>query len=409
MSPVHGERSATIDVVAAWGATAVLLASAARFLAIGELGWSVLTLVLVAVALVPSVRAGDPSTTYPPELLALVAVPVLVRLGGWFPAATSFLAVAGLSLLVAIALAAYTSLSLTSRFTAAFTVVTTMALAGAWAVALWIGDAFLGLATLGSGTELMWDLATATAMGLFGGVVFEVYERRTTRPESLDASERSGATHEMSSAPSDDVTGWYRLSVRVMQAGMGLLVVYAILERRWTLVVNSAVPLAATFLPAVLRRERGYAMDPFVVLWVTLASALHAAGAVWFYGTVGWYDSLTHSISAALVATIGYATARAAERHIRGVTFTDRFRVVFVLLFVLGAGVLWELLEFASGGLAALVGGEALLAQHGADDIAKDLLFDGLAGLVVAVATSGRFDGLVRALTGPVEAVLDRD
>ncbi|MFC7176034.1 hypothetical protein [Halosegnis marinus] len=138
-----------------------------------------------------------------------------------------------------------------------------------------------------------------------------------------------------------------------MQAALAAATVWAALARDPTLVVNTGVPLAVTLLPAVLRRRRGYAMDAGLVAWLTLASALHAAGAVWLYGRFGWYDSVTHTLSASMVAGLGYAVARATERHSRAVSFGRGFRATFVVLFVLAVGVGWEILEFASGGLAS--------------------------------------------------------
>lgn len=404
-------RGRTLDAGIAWTATAALVACAAWFATAGNPDWAVFTLLIAGVAVVPSAVERDLRVTFPGELVALVAVPVVVRAGGLFPQATPFLAAAGLALLSAIALEAYTSLSLTPRFAVGFTVITTMAFAGAWAVGLWAADAFAGLPTLGTQTELMWDLVVASAMGVFAGVVFETYDRYTGRLARLGAGRDSDTSDPAPGGvvDADDLSAVQRAAVRTMQAGMGVIVAYALVRTEWTLLVNSVVPLAVTFLPALLRREYGYTMDPLLVLWVTLASALHAAGAVGFYGAVGWYDSLTHTVSASLVAVVGYAVARAAERHTGGVSFNDTFRVAFVLLFVLAAGVVWELLEFASGGLALLVGGEAVLAQYGAADIAKDLLFDAVGGLLVAGWSSGRFDGLAHAVTGPVVSLLDRD
>lgn len=50
------------------------------------------------------------------------------------------------------------------------------------------------------------------------------------------------------------------------------------------------------------------------------------------------------------------------------------------------------LIEFATGGLASLVGGDPVLAQYGAGDIATDLVFDAAGGAVVAAWSTDRLD-----------------
>jgi uncharacterized membrane protein YjdF len=147
-------------------------------------------------------------------------------------------------------------------------------------------------------------------------------------------------------------------------------------------------------------------MDASLVVWLTLAATVHGVGAAGLYTAFGWYDSVAHALSASLVAGGGYAVARGVERHSRSVDFDRRFRAVFVVLFVLAVGVGWEILEFASGGLAAVVGGEALLAQYGTADIVNDLVFNTVGAVVVAVGSTARFETLAGRLVGRLDAVV---
>lgn len=92
---------------------------------------------------------------------------------------------------------------------------------------------------------------------------------------------------------------------------------------------------------------------------------------------------------AKLVAGIRYAGVRAVERHSRAVTFDRRFRATFV---VLAVGVAWEILEFASGGVASVVGGEAVLAQYSTADIVNDLVFNAVGTVLVAASSTAHFE-----------------
>lgn len=55
-------------------------------------------------------------------------------------------------------------------------------------------------------------------------------------------------------------------------------------------------------------------------------------------------------------------------------------------MFVLAAGIFWEVLEFALGGLVTV---------YGIDDIVTDLLFNGVGAILVALWGTGRVDGLI--------------
>jgi hypothetical protein len=79
------------------------------------------------------------------------------------------------------------------------------------------------------------------------------------------------------------------------------------------IIVNSGVALLVAQLPPILKRDYEIPMDPGLTLWITAAVFLHALGTVGvpgstfsFYATVWWYDHLTHTLSATLVAAIGY-------------------------------------------------------------------------------------------------------
>jgi hypothetical protein len=391
-----------LDALGAWVVTGVLLGGVGRFVAVGEFDWAVLTAALVAVAATVPLAARDLETTVPAELLGLVAVPVLVRVFGGFPQLTPFLVIAGVALLLAVVLDAFTSLTMTPRFATVFVVVVTMAVAGVWAVGIYAADTLLGTAFLDGQTELMWDLVTATAAGIVAGVVFELYVERSARIARLRVSEPDSPADDRSSASLPGDGQHHRIAVRALQAVLGAIAVVALVRGNVSLFVNSGGPLAITFLPALFRREYGYAMDTGLVLWVTVASTLHGAGALELYQAFGWYDSLAHAVSASLVAGVGYAVARAVERHSRAVDFNRGFRATFVVLFVLAVGVGWEILEFTSGGLASVLGGEAVLAQYGTGDIVNDLVFNTVGALVVAGWSTAHFEGIAARLTGRV-------
>jgi hypothetical protein len=196
-----------------------------------------------------------------------------------------------------------------------------------------------------------------------------------------------------------------RQLVRVMQViTVGLIFVG--LERRNTgIVVNSAIALGVTYLPAVLERDYSLPMDAGLTLWITTAVFLHALGTVGvpgvpgsFYRDVWWWDHLTHTLSSSVVAAAGYATARALDEHSRSVSLPPRFMFVFILLFVLAFGVFWEVIEFVLGEAAAMLGSDGVLTQYGLADTMLDLVFDTVGGVIVAVWGSAYLTDVADAL-----------
>jgi hypothetical protein len=181
--------------------------------------------------------------------------------------------------------------------------------------------------------------------------------------------------------------------------GLQLLLValagYGLVTLQLGMTANAGAALAVTLLPALLRREYGYAMDAGLVLLITVAVVLHVVGVLGPYRWVSWYDEVTHTVSAVLVAGVGYAVLRAFERHSAAVAVPQSFRGVFVIVFVLAAGVVWELLEFGVASLARGLGVGSPLVVYGIDDIVTDILFNAVGALVVALWGTSYFDDFV--------------
>ncbi|SEQ22164.1 hypothetical protein [Natrinema salaciae] len=158
------------------------------------------------------------------------------------------------------------------------------------------------------------------------------------------------------------------------------------------IVINTGVALLVTQLPPLLERDYEIPMDPRLTLWITTAVFLHAFGTVGLpgatttlYSQVWWWDHMTHALSASLVAAAGYATVRAFDEHADGVHLPRRFVAVFILLFVIAFGVLWEILEFAIALAADALGTKAVLTQYGLADTMLDFVFNSIGALIVAL------------------------
>jgi uncharacterized membrane protein YjjP (DUF1212 family) len=201
-----------------------------------------------------------------------------------------------------------------------------------------------------------------------------------------------------------------RQLTRAMEAGLVGMFVLGLVQGNTTVAVNTMLALAVARLPGVLQRDYGIPMDAGLTLWITAAVFLHAFGGVglpWTsltpYQSLWWYDHLTHGLSASVVAAVGYATVRAIDVHSESVSFPPVFMAVFIFVFVLAFGVLWEVIEFTVSSLSALLGSGSILTQYGLEDTMLDLIFDTIGAAVVAIWGGTRLSGVVDAIVARLD------
>lgn len=188
-----------------------------------------------------------------------------------------------------------------------------------------------------------------------------------------------------------DVLGMTKAQERRIVRGLQLMLValfgYGIATFQFGISGTAGVALGITLLPTLLRWEYGYSMDAGLVLWITTAVILHTIGSLWLYKEYQWYDEIAHTVSASVIAGLGYATFRAFELHSDEMDVPSTFRSVFIVVFVLAIGVFWEVLEFALGGTVVTV--------YGIDDIVTDFVFNAVGAVIVAIWGTGYVSELV--------------
>lgn len=144
-------------------------------------------------------------------------------------------------------------------------------------------------------------------------------------------------------------------------------------------VVNAAVSFAATYVPDALERWWGFEFRPWQRLYGGIAMLTHAVGMLGPYDDEGWWDHVTHTLSASLLAGFVHAVARR-----RGSDPRPR-----VLAVVVVGGVFWELLEYAIHAVCKRIGLEPLLVPYSARDTILDLFFN-LVGALLVLAFGDR-------------------
>jgi hypothetical protein len=192
-----------------------------------------------------------------------------------------------------------------------------------------------------------------------------------------------------------------KVAVRGMQAVVAVVFLAGVVLPNASLAVNGGLGLVVTFLPAILRRDFRIRLSTGLSALVTTAVLSHSLGMVTLYETVGWWDHLTHALSGFLVAGVGYTTARTLDRHSESVSFPREFLFLFVLVFTLALGVLWEVLEFVGRRIAIATGNEPVLVQYGLEDSMLDLVFDAVGAVLFSLVGTRQYEAVV-------ESVLER-
>ena len=143
--------------------------------------------------------------------------------------------------------------------------------------------------------------------------------------------------------------------------------------------VNGVVVVAVVLSPAAVETAATVTTGPALSVWLGVAGLLHMIGMLGIYESVWWWDHVTHTVSAALVAALCYGTLLATTEHARVVV------AVLAVALTFAGGVFWELIELVARALGRRFDIDPVLVYYGWDDTVFDLVFD-LVGALVIVA-----------------------
>jgi hypothetical protein len=175
------------------------------------------------------------------------------------------------------------------------------------------------------------------------------------------------------------LTAVARAVERLIRVGIVAVFVEGVRRRNPGAVVNAAVAFAATFLPDAVERLYDVEFRPWQRVYAQSAMLTHSVGMLGPYDDVWWWDHLTHTHSASLFAALVHAVARRRDRDPRP----------RVLASIVGAGLAWELLEYAIHVVSRRIGLEPVLVSYGRADTLLDFVFN-LVGALLALAFGDR-------------------
>jgi hypothetical protein len=371
----------------------------------GRYTWGILCAFTAGIILLPALFLKNLSVMPPWYLLILVALPMLINATAYhifFNSVPYYVSVATIALLVAAEVNWFTSVKMDHRFAIVFVFITTLAISGLWHLIQWILDINIGTSFILDGrsqetlnTEVMYEFMYATVVGIVAGFIFGWYlkykEKSIQSDIFLPSINKQETSEYISSRPPAPIRKLLKISpkkqelaTRIMQACLLIMMFAGIYLKDTHIVLNGIIALGITFLPNIITHKYYISLDPSLTLWITLAVFLDALGTFAFYDTISRWDNLTHALSASVIAAAGYVVLRAIDIYTDELYIPHKFMFVFIILFVLAAGVIWEILEFITDEMVAKFEMNAFLTQHGINDTMQDLFFDLLGAIIVA-------------------------
>lgn len=199
------------------------------------------------------------------------------------------------------------------------------------------------------------------------------------------------------------------LGVLSFQVAIAGTLLEGVRRRNWAAAVNAAVSLGAALLPLALRI--GFSLEfggvgTVLSLWIGVAGFLHCLGMLGLYESIWWWDHVTHTVSAALVAALVYAGIIVGGRHSPSVPPRPLTVGSATVLLTLAIGVFWELVELVARDVGEYLDVEPVLVHYGRRDTALDLAVDAVGALAVVLLDLRSFVPVAEAFPGATTALL---
>lgn len=200
------------------------------------------------------------------------------------------------------------------------------------------------------------------------------------------------------------------LAVFVLQSAVFGLFIVAVRRRNIAAAINAVGVFVLALLPVAFEialpviLTRSVVFGPVLPVWLAAAGFLHSLGMLGLYESTWWWDHLTHTVSAALVASLLYAGVIVTLPDIAGIG--DSSGIVVTVVFTFAIGVFWELIELVAREVGERFDIEPVLIHYGWRDTVVDLGFDVGGAFLVIGADLRIFVPLMERFPGVTGAVL---
>ena len=170
------------------------------------------------------------------------------------------------------------------------------------------------------------------------------------------------------------------ISLHILKIIMFILLIIAFWDDDLTGVFGCIIGIILSFIPSILHKNFNITLPWILDTLIAFALFLHIGGVVLnVYHTIPYYDSLTHFVSAILVAFLAFVSIYILDKYWKGLHMNKYAMAFIVIIFTMAMGVIWEFFEWAT---------DILFQTHeqwGLEDTMKDLFIDTIAGIFIAI------------------------
>ena len=170
------------------------------------------------------------------------------------------------------------------------------------------------------------------------------------------------------------------ISLHILKIIMFILLIIAFWKDDLTGVFGCIIGIILSFIPSILHKNFNITLPWILDTLIAFALFLHIGGVVLnVYHTIPYYDSLTHFVSAILVAFLAFVSIYILDKYWKGLHMNKYAMAFIVIIFTMAMGVIWEFFEWATDILFQTQ------EQWGLQDTMKDLFIDTIAGIFIAI------------------------
>jgi hypothetical protein len=202
------------------------------------------------------------------------------------------------------------------------------------------------------------------------------------------------------------------LAVFLLQSAILALCIVAVRRRNVAAAINAVGAFVLALLPIVVEiilpviLTRNVVFGPVLSVWLAAAGFLHSLGMLGLYESTWWWDHLTHTVSAALVAALLYAGVIVTLPDTAGIGDSSGIVMTVTVVFTFAIGVFWELIELVAREVGERFDIEPVLIHYGWRDTVVDLGFDIVGASLVIGADLRIFVPLMEQFPGVTGALL---
>ncbi len=154
---------------------------------------------------------------------------------------------------------------------------------------------------------------------------------------------------------------------------------YSVAIGDYFLAVTSFFAFSLTMVPYIVTRNAKICLPWEINLLIAVSLYLHVLGHVGNYYVLfsPYYDKFAHAVSSTTVAVLGFVMVLIVDRF-SSLQLTRPMIVLFIVIFTMALGALWEIYEFAFDQFFGTT------LQHGNVDTMTDLILDLIGAVIIA-------------------------